>query len=194
MNVSENRIPFDYKGWYETFGHQVPESPHSSLSALDSQKEEEPKHKLPLGRAYRKPDDGSGKGIRYGVNLLTEDEVNEFILKRANKIAKGNQTLDDCRAIVDAVRDFPFIAEGSGVEKLMLRGMVVEETVCPILSFRPHFRAGFELRNKDYEHVLRFVYAIYETSGKKIIIPDGDGLFIHKEYDKRYGQKARYGR
>lgn len=145
---------------------------------------EEDKILYPVGRLHRKPLDW--RGIRYGVEQLSDDQLSEFIKQRANKLARGDTALlEACQTMIAMIRESPTIRPNSIIARIPNATMVIEGKTHPIYRFSPHRVYGLSFSHRSADE-LRVTYAIYRQDQTRMLVLDGEGIYTHQGYEKRY--------
>lgn len=157
------------------------ESPASIEDDIVEEKEERPK--LPVGIIRAQ---WIKKDKVFSIAVLNEDEIEEIIKERADKIAKGEKRiLSDCRRMVESLREEPY---GKETKKLAGTVLKINRKDFPLRSFNPRKRAGFHFEHPMAGAIsgmaLRVVYAIWEQNDHKVLVLEG--IYTHSEYDKKF--------
>ncbi len=130
----------------------------------------------------------TSKGIRYRIEELTEEQIQAMIIERADKIApRDERMIADCIAVVDYLRENPTSFGNIGVKKLTDNSVVIEGKSLPLWSFNPKNTPQLTLSHPQSRYTIRTVYSILKKGEMNVIVPDGNGIYTHNQYDKKYG-------
>lgn len=172
--------------------HKLSEATPAEQEANNPDIETERVKNYTMGRLYQKPIDPK-KGLRFGVEEMTEEEVTELIRERANKLARGDERLvTDFTTIIDLLRKNPTPNGNEGVKRMEDKRIAIESIPHPLWRFSPKRSKGLSLSHPESES-MRVVYAIYKNNGTKLIVLDGDGIYTHRQFDRKYsgGKSSR---
>lgn len=162
-----------------------PPLPDESSSEQANSNETPPIRNYGIGRIIQT---AAAVGNSYGdrIEILSEERIAMLIKERANKLAEGDQTmLAACTSIIDFLRERPTSYGNLGVKRLTDHRTFIEGKVLPIYSFNPGKTPELNLSRRRAS-TLRAAYMIYTKGDLKVVILDGDGIYSHEQYDKRY--------
>lgn len=157
----------------------------STPPELEAPIETQPIRNYGIGRIIRT---AAAVGNSYGdrIEILSEEQITAFIEDRANKLAIGDDgMLTDCTSIIDFLRDNPTSFGNLGVKRLTDRRIFIAGKNLPIYSLSPNKTPELKL-SRRHANSLRAAYLIYTSGDSKIVVLDGDGIFTHEQYDKKY--------
>lgn len=181
MNNDDAEPKQDQKSTSPTESSQQTQDAETSGQSIETIKQK----KYGMGRLYQKPIDPK-KGLRYGVTEMSEEEVSSLIQERVKKLAAGDERLfNDVTEIINLLRDHPTPVDNPGVRKLVDNKIVIEATPHPLWRFSPRRGQGVGISHSASES-MRVVYTIYKAGDKKLIVLDGDGIYTHKEFTRKY--------
>lgn len=122
-------------------------------------------------------------GNRLKLGLLDEDQIDEIIVKKANKTADGDERLQgDFKAMIKSLREDPY---GLGTEVLKDQKVVIDNKSFRLRSFNYAKRTRRSELDHPESQRFRVVYALAEQDEQSVIILAG--IYHHEEFDSVYG-------
>ncbi len=184
-----NSLPQEEKGKREEVKDQDQKSEISGSDQVEAPRAERARN-FNMGRLVPKLR-GSVKDIYYVVEEIGEDEVAALIKARANKLAKGDERLvRDFTAMMDLIRENPTPKDNPAVKRLATdTRMVINDFVYPLWRFSPRRCSELALTFPKAA-TFRAVFAVYKSEDKNLVILDGDGLYTHQQYIRKYSLRG----